>query len=273
MTPKPPCRSTVVRARRACDGHELWRTAPLPRPQGPLLTGDGRVHLAAAGGGALALSTKDGTRAAAAPTATCFALLRHPSSVLCWGLEHAGVRELDGRALALRRTVAADVRPTLPGPVVGADGVLVVPAGNEDASHPVDRFLTAYDWRTGRRPWHYGAPQETAGLVPAGKRVLSFGAYALEGRNTSGDVDTLRRKDTPRTRSGTGATAVHLGRPLCPGARCSPTPTRTRSSPAMPREPIRSPPDRAYRWQPRDTRALATPCAVVAGARWPYRRR
>ncbi|MGW4388610.1 hypothetical protein [Streptomyces sp. NPDC004685] len=127
-------RSTVVRARRACDGHELWRTAPLPRPQGPLLTGDGRVHLAAEGGGVLALSTKDGTRAASAPTATCFALLRHPSSVLCWGLEHPGVRELDGRALALRRTVAADVRPTLPGPVVGADGVLVVPAGNEDAT-------------------------------------------------------------------------------------------------------------------------------------------
>ncbi|MFD5125982.1 hypothetical protein [Streptomyces sp. NPDC058385] len=104
-------RSTVVRARRACDGHELWRTAPLPRPQGPLLTGDGRVHLAAEGGGVLALSTKDGSRAASAPTATCFALLCHASSVLCWGLEHPGVRELDGRALALRRTVAADVRP------------------------------------------------------------------------------------------------------------------------------------------------------------------
>lgn len=44
--------------------------------------------------------------------------------------------------------------------------------------------------------------------------MLSFGAYALEGRNTSGDVNTLRRKDTPRTGSGTGATAVHLGQPL-----------------------------------------------------------
>ncbi|MGW1950643.1 alpha-glucuronidase, partial [Streptomyces sp. NPDC001940] len=32
----------------------------------------------------------------------------------------------------------------------------------------------------------------------------------LEGRNTSGDVDTLRKKDTPRTGSGTGATAIHL---------------------------------------------------------------
>ncbi|MCX5086801.1 protein kinase [Streptomyces sp. NBC_00401] len=207
-------RSTVVRARRASDGNELWRTAALPKPQGPLLTADGRVYLAAEGGGVLALSTKDGSRAASAPTATCFALLRHASSVLCWDLEHPGVRELDGRTLATRRTVAADARPTLPGPVVGADGVLVVPAGNEDASDPVDHFLTAYDWRTGRRLWHYGAPQETAGLALAGKRVLSFGAYALEGRNTSGDVDTLRKKDTPRTGSGTGATAIHLGQPL-----------------------------------------------------------
>ncbi|RVU20449.1 serine/threonine-protein kinase [Streptomyces antnestii] len=207
-------RSTVVRARRATDGHELWRTAPLPKPQGPLVAGDGRLYLAGEDGGVLALAAKDGARVASAPAATCFALLRHASDVLCWDLGHPGVRELDGRTLATRRTVAADVQPADPGPVVGQDGVLVVPVANEDTADPVDHFLTAYDWRTGRRLWRYGAPQETAGLALAGDRVLAFGAYALEGRNTSGDVNTLRRKDTPRTGPGTAGTALHLGQPL-----------------------------------------------------------
>ncbi|MEU6659679.1 protein kinase [Streptomyces sp. NPDC046821] len=207
-------RSTVVRARRAADGRELWKTGPLPKPQNPILVGDGRLYLAGEDGGVIALAAKDGARAASAPAATCFALLRHASSVLCWDLEHPGVRELDGRTLQVRRTVAGDSRPTLPGPVVGSDGVLVVPVANADTTDPVDHFLTAYDWRSGRRLWRYGAPQQTAGLALAGKRVLALGAYALEGRNTSGDVNTLRRKDTPRTDSANGGAAVHLGQPL-----------------------------------------------------------
>lgn len=266
-------RSTVVRARRASDGHELWRTAPLPKPQGPLLTGDGRVYLAAEGGGVLALSTKDGSRTASAPTATCFALLRHASSVLCWDLEHPGVRELDGRTLALRRTVAADVRPTLPGPVVGADGVLVVAVRQRGRVGP-------------RRPLPHGVRLAHGGACGTTARPRRPPASPWRANGCCPSARTPSKGGTPRVTStrfagrtprapgrGPGRRPCTWANPFIWGACCSPTPTRARSSPATPRDPIRSPPTRAYRRQPRDTGALATPCAVVAGARWPYRRR
>ncbi|MGW6154614.1 hypothetical protein ACWFRM_16000 [Streptomyces sp. NPDC055144] len=156
-------------------------------------------------------------RAASAPAATCFALLRHTSSVLCWDLEHPGVRELDGRTLVTRRTVAADVRPTLNGPVVGADGVLVVPAGKEDASDPVDHFLTAYDWR------HRPAPVALR-RAPGDRRPRPRGQTgAVLRRVRPRRAEHLGRRQHapqeghPATGSGTGAAAVHLGQPLYPG--------------------------------------------------------
>ncbi|MFD6431862.1 protein kinase [Streptomyces venezuelae] len=186
-----------VRARRAADGHELWTSPALPaKVQHALLIRDGKVYAAVEGKGVLALSTTDGKVARRAPKQSCHGLLAHRGSVLCWDHGTPGVRELDPASLATRRTLAPGLEPTLP-PVVGDADVLVVATGSPDPDDPVTHTMTAFDWRTGKRLWRYGGPQDTVSLALAGKRVLAVGLFELWGRSTEDDVDSYRRKDVP----------------------------------------------------------------------------
>ncbi|MFE0175878.1 protein kinase [Streptomyces sp. NPDC059002] len=188
----------IVRARRGRDGRSLWTSDPLPtKVQGPLLVKDGRVYAALEGDGVVALSAKDGERAATAPDESCNGVVAHRDTILCWALDRAGVRVLDATTLKPRRTLAPDRTPALP-PVVGDAGVLVVTSRNEDTESPVTHFMTAYDWRTGKRLWRYGAPQDTVTVALSGKRVLAVGLYEMWGRSTADDINSYRRKDIPR---------------------------------------------------------------------------
>ncbi|WAL97954.1 protein kinase domain-containing protein [Streptomyces sp. Je 1-369] len=186
-----------VRARRAKDGHELWKSPPLPaKVQHALLVQDGKVYAAVEGKGVLTLSTTDGRITRRAPKQSCYGLLAHRGSVLCWDHGTPGVRELDPASLATRRTLAPGLEPTLP-PVVGDADVLVVATGNPDPDAPVTHTMSAFDWRTGDHLWQYGGPQDTVSLALAGERVLAVGLFELWGRSTEEDVDSYRRKDIP----------------------------------------------------------------------------
>ncbi|MFI7318476.1 protein kinase [Streptomyces venezuelae] len=186
-----------VRARRAKDGHELWKSPALPaKVQHALLVRDGTVYAAVEGEGVLTLSTTDGEITRRAPQQSCYGLLAHRGSILCWDHGTPGVRELDPKTLATRRTLAPDLEPTLP-PVVGDADVLVVAAGSPDPDDPVTHTMTAFEWRTGKRLWRYGGPQGTVSLALAGERVLAVGLFELWGRATKDDADSYRRKDIP----------------------------------------------------------------------------
>ncbi|WP_306333462.1 protein kinase [Streptomyces sp. KL118A] len=186
-----------VRARRAEDGHELWKSPPLPaKVQHALLVEDGKVYAAVEGKGVLALSTAHGKVVRRAPDQSCYGLLAHRGSILCWEHGTPGVRELDPGTLATRRTLAPGLEPALP-PVVGDADVLVVATGNPDPDDPVTHTMTAFDWRTGKRLWRYGGPQDTVALALAGRRVLAVGLYEMWGRSTEDDINSYRRKDIP----------------------------------------------------------------------------
>ncbi|MEV0125976.1 protein kinase [Streptomyces sp. NPDC050703] len=207
-----------VRARRAADGRELWRSPRLPgKVVDATLARGGLLYASLEGGGLVALSTKDGTVARKAPGRSCQGLQAYRSSLLCWAHGAAGVRELDPGTLKPRRTLAPADRPVLP-PVVGDAGVLVVTTAAPDADAPVTHHMSAYDWRTGRRLWRYGAPQDTRAVGLAGKRVLAVGTYEMWGRSTADDLDSYRRKDIPRPEGGDGFdTASPFGAPLYAG--------------------------------------------------------
>ncbi|MEU6992030.1 protein kinase [Streptomyces sp. NPDC046465] len=187
----------VVRARRARDGRELWTSPTLPaKVQNAPLVRDGRVYAAIEGKGVLALSTKDGKVTRRAPGQSCYGLLAHRGSLVCWDHGTPGIRELDPATLATRRTLAPGLEPALP-PVVGDADVLVVATGSPDPDDPVTHTMTAFDWRTGKRLWRYGGPQDTVSLALTGKRVLAVGLYEMWGRSTKDDIDSYRRKDIP----------------------------------------------------------------------------
>ncbi|WP_223776866.1 serine/threonine-protein kinase [Streptomyces sp. 135] len=200
-----------VRARRAKDGRELWTSPRLPaKVQHALLAEGGRLYAAIEGKGVLALSAKTGETVRTAPAQPCYGLLAHRSSLLCWDHDARGVRELDPGTLATRRTLAPGMEPALP-PVVGEAGVLVVTTRNPDADDPVTHYMSAFDWRTGRRLWRYGAPQDTGTVALAGNRVLAVGRYEMWGRSTADDLDSYRRKNIPRPE---GKTEYDDSRPL-----------------------------------------------------------
>ncbi|MFF1381802.1 protein kinase [Streptomyces sp. NPDC058308] len=187
----------VVRARRAKDGHELWESPALPaKVQHALLVRGGRVYAAIEGKGVLALSTEDGKVTRRAPGQPCYGLLAHRGSLVCWDHGTPGIRELDPTTLATRRTLAPGLEPALP-PVVGDADVLVVATASPDPDDPVTHSMTAFDWRTGKRLWRYGGPQDTVSLALAGSRVLAVGLYEMWGRSTEDDIDSYRRKDIP----------------------------------------------------------------------------
>ncbi|MGA4851449.1 protein kinase domain-containing protein [Streptomyces sp. G5(2025)] len=200
-----------VRARRARDGRELWRSPRLPaKVQDALLIKGGRLYAAIEGKGVLALSAETGGIVRTAPAQPCHGLLAYRASLLCWDHGARGIRELDPETLATRRTLAPGLEPALP-PVVGDAGVLVVTARNPDADDPVTHHMSAFDWRTGRRLWRYGAPQDTVTVALAGKRVLAVGLYEMWGRSTADDLDSYRRKNIPRP---DGETEFDDARPL-----------------------------------------------------------
>ncbi|MGW0536378.1 protein kinase domain-containing protein [Streptomyces sp. NPDC003032] len=192
-----------VRARRASDGRELWKSPRLPaKVQHALLVKGDRLYAAIEGKGVLTLSAEDGKVVRSAPQQPCSGLLAYRASLLCWGEDAPGIRQLDPRTLATRRTLAPGLEPALP-PVVGEAGVLVVTTRNADLGDPVTHYMSAYDWRTGRRLWRYGAPQDTATVALAGRRVLAVGLYEMWGRSTADDLDSYRRKNIPLPDGGT----------------------------------------------------------------------
>ncbi|WP_447040100.1 protein kinase domain-containing protein [Streptomyces sp. DSM 118878] len=207
-----------VRARRAFDGRELWRSPKLPgKVTGAMPVKDGRLYASLEGHGVVALSAKNGTVTRRAPDQSCQGLQTYRSSLICWDYDTAGIRELDPVTLKPRRTLAPAGEPALP-PVVGDAGVLVVTTANPDADHPVTHHMTAYDWRTGKRLWRHGAPQDAVAVGLAGKRVLAVGAYEMWGRSTDDDINSYRRKDIPRPAGDDEYdTASPLGAPLYVG--------------------------------------------------------
>ncbi|WP_051854922.1 protein kinase domain-containing protein [Streptomyces sp. NRRL B-1347] len=210
--------SSVVRARAASDGRELWRSKPLPKTAGPLVVDGGRVFTALEKGGVVRLDAKSGRTARTASVPCDDLMLRTPSSLACWSRGSKGVRELDPATLRTRRVVAADVRPSGPRPVLGPQGVLVVASDNPDPTAVIEHELSAYDWRTGDRRWRYGAPNDLVTLALAGDRVLSAGAFELRGLRLDGDVGTLRTKEIPKA-GPTGSTDpfATFGKPLYAG--------------------------------------------------------
>ncbi|GGU99674.1 protein kinase domain-containing protein [Streptomyces spectabilis] len=210
--------SSVVRARAASDGRELWRSKALPKTAGPLVVDGGRVFTALEKGGVVRLDARTGDTARTAAVPCDDLMLRGASALVCWSRASDGVRELDPATLRTRRVVAADVRPSGPRPVLGPRGVLVVASDSPDPDAVIEHELSAYDWRTGKRRWRYGAPNDLATLALAGDRVLSAGAFELRGLRLDGDVDTLRTKEIPKA----GATGIAdpfatFGKPLYAG--------------------------------------------------------
>ncbi|MFF3640570.1 protein kinase [Streptomyces sp. NPDC002564] len=186
-----------VRARRAKDGRELWASPRLPhKVQDALLVKGGRVYASIEDNGVLALSAKTGRIVRRAPDQPCFGLLAHRSAILCWEQGTPGIRELDPATLARRRTLAPGLEPALP-PVVGEADVLVVVSGDTASDDPLAFATTGFDWRTGKRLWRYGAPQDPVAVALAGKRVMILGRYDMWGRSTGKDIDSYRQKDLP----------------------------------------------------------------------------
>ncbi|MEW2524472.1 protein kinase [Streptomyces sp. NPDC047071] len=188
----------VVRARAASDGRELWRSKPLPKTAGPLVVDGGRVFTALEKGGVVRLDARTGSTARTASVPCDDLMLRDRSSLVCWSQGRAGVRELDPATLRTRRVLAPGVRPSGPRPVLGPAGVLVVASDSPEPDAVIEHELSAYDWRTGKRRWRYGAPDDLVALALAGDRVLSAGAFEIRGLRLDGDVDTLRTKEIPK---------------------------------------------------------------------------
>ncbi|MFE0104779.1 serine/threonine-protein kinase [Streptomyces sp. NPDC059009] len=246
-TAKHPYR-TIIRARRASDGDQLWESEPLPKTQGALLLAGGaagqaageaagettrettresaggdaggateaRVVTSLESGGVATLSARTGRTVRTATSVSCDDVLAHGADLLCWGGGRKGVRVLDAATLAPRRTLAPGTEPDGPAPVVGERGVLVLATRNPDGTSPVDHRLTGYDYRSGRKLWRFGSPQELGPVALAGRRVIAIGAYDMWGLDTSGDPDRTRTKSVPETDADKPVEAVHgsLAAPL-----------------------------------------------------------
>ncbi|MEI5101452.1 PQQ-binding-like beta-propeller repeat protein [Streptomyces sp. PmtG] len=210
--------TTVIRARSAADGRQLWRSKELPKTSRSLVVHGGRVFTALEKGAVVRLDARTGDveRTASVPCGQL--MLRDADTVACWSDGRAGVRDLDPETLRTRRVLAPGVAPSGPRPVAGAAGVLVVASRNPDQDAVVDHHLSGYDWRTGRRLWRYGAPTGLSTLALADDRVLSTGDFEMRGLRLDGDVDTLRTKRVDRgDASGSKPGFAWFGQPLYAG--------------------------------------------------------
>ncbi|MZD10715.1 PQQ-binding-like beta-propeller repeat protein, partial [Streptomyces sp. SID5785] len=196
-------RALAVRARAADDGARTWSTSvegEAGRTPGFAVSG-GRVYVASSGSVA-ALSAQDGSVRARRTTPGCTGLLARSGAVLCWSERSAGVRELDGGTLAVRR-VHGDLTPSVP-PVAGSAGVLVV-AGAD--------VMEAYDLASGKRRWRLETADSAAPrvLALAGSKVLWVDEIYLKTMDLSGDAATRRTRSLPSDGSGLGGA---LGEPV-----------------------------------------------------------
>ncbi|QEV16211.1 protein kinase domain-containing protein [Streptomyces alboniger] len=192
----PEPRTTVLRARRASTGRQLWKTSVDGKPQGALLVRSGRLYTALEGGGVLSLSTLAGDEKARVPEPACSGLIGYAGAILCWSVEHEGVRVLDSGTLASRRTIGATKEPDI-APVVGEKGVLVIASTDERAELP-DR-LTAYDWKSGKKLWDLPARGNPSALGLSRDRLLSVGSYEIRTVPLDGDAENVTQRTVPTT--------------------------------------------------------------------------
>ncbi|MEU5955371.1 protein kinase [Streptomyces sp. NPDC047525] len=188
--------TTVVRARRASTGRQLWETRVDGKPRGTLLVQGGRLYAALEAGGVIALSTRNGDEKAKVSKPACGDLIGYGGAVLCWSVERAGVSVLHGDTLASRRTIGAAKQPDV-APVVGKKGVLVI-ASSDKKAQLQDR-LTAYDWKSGKELWDLPARGTPSALGLSGDRVLSVGSYEIRSVPLDGDAENITQRTIPTT--------------------------------------------------------------------------
>ncbi|MFI8877517.1 protein kinase domain-containing protein [Streptomyces sp. NPDC055243] len=188
--------TTVVRARRASTGRQLWETSVDGRLRGTLLAQGDRLYAALEAGGAIALSARTGDEKAEVSKPACDDLIGYDGAVLCWSVERKGVSVLDGGTLASRRTIGAAKQPDV-APVVGEKGVLVIAGTDEKAELP-DR-LSAYDWKSGKELWDLPARGTPSALGLSGDRLLSVGSYEIRTVSLDGDAENVTQRTIPTT--------------------------------------------------------------------------
>ncbi|GGV60726.1 hypothetical protein GCM10010277_65040 [Streptomyces longisporoflavus] len=188
--------TTVLRARRASTGGQLWETRIDGKVRGTLLAQDNRLYVALEAGGVIALSARTGDEKARVPKPACGDLIGYGGAVLCWSVERAGVSVLDGGTLALRRTIGGAKQPDV-APVVGERGVLVIANTDEDAG--LSDRLTAYDWKSGKELWDLPARGTPSALGLAGDRLLTAGFYEIRTVPLDGDAENITQRTVPTT--------------------------------------------------------------------------
>ncbi|MER7350895.1 protein kinase [Streptomyces aurantiacus] len=207
--------TTTLRARRAASGEQLWQRTVGGKPQGTPLVRGGLLYAALEKGGAVALSTEDGDRAATVSKPRCDGLIGHKGAVLCWSRTRGGIQELDRGTLAVGRTIGAGKKPVV-APVVGTADVLVVASVDPDfrrRGRLPDR-LTAYAWRTGRELWDQPARGEPSQLALAGNRVLAVGEYDINSMPLTGGTSGTTQRTIPYTDVKVGGSPKSLSLPL-----------------------------------------------------------
>ncbi|MFK4066677.1 protein kinase [Streptomyces sp. NPDC029674] len=192
----PEPRTTVLRARRASTGRQLWKTSVDGRPRGALLAQGDRLYTAVEGGGVISLSTRDGDEEARVSEPACSDLIGYAGAILCWSMEHTGVRVLDNGTLASRRTIGATKKPDV-APVVGKKGVLVI--ANTDRKAELQDRLTAYDWKSGKELWDLPARGTPSALGLSGDRLLYVGFYEIRTVPLDGDAENITQRTVPTT--------------------------------------------------------------------------
>ncbi|MGW6058749.1 protein kinase domain-containing protein [Streptomyces sp. NPDC055189] len=187
---------TVLRARRASTGRQLWETRIDGKPTGTLLVSGDRLYAALEAGGVIALSTRTGDEKAKVSKPACGDLIGYGGAVLCWSVERAGVSVLDGDTLASRRTIGGGKQPDV-APVVGEKGVLVIASTDKKAG--LQDRLTAYEWKSGRELWDLPARGTPSALGLSGDRLLSVGSYEIRTVPLDGDAENMTQRTVPTT--------------------------------------------------------------------------
>lgn len=188
--------TTVLRARSASTGRQLWKTSLDGKPRGTLLVQGGRLYAALEAGGVIALSTRNGDEKAKVSKPACGGLIGYGGAVLCWSVERPGVSVLDGDTLSSRRTIGAAKQPDV-APVVGEEGVLVI-ASSDKKAQLQDR-LTAYDWRSGKELWDLPARGTPTALGLSRDRILSVGSYEIRTVPLDGNAENATQRTIPTT--------------------------------------------------------------------------
>ena len=189
--------TTTVRARNAETGRQLWQTTLKGKPQGTPLVRGGVLYTALENGGVLALSAKDGDRAARVAKPLCDSLLGHRDALVCWSRTEDGVRILDPDTLAVRRTVGTG-KPLAP-PVVGSADVLVISHSPRPRS---PNRLTGYAWRSGKRLWDLPAGGDATALALSKDRVFVVNSFDVRGVPLDGDAERVTTWSIPYSATG-----------------------------------------------------------------------